>query len=73
MLSDLQTSVLCDDVRQKRSGNVMPHGIIYPLCLDELDAETLRAEMQKGLDDFTAGRIAELSDFQFVLEREGRV
>ena len=44
-----------------------------PLCLAELDAETLRTEMQKGSDDFAAGRVAELPDFRLELEREGRV
>ena len=55
----------------------MPHEmhlpVAYPSCLDELDAETLRTEMQKGLDDFAAGRVAELSAFQFELEKEGRI
>ena len=35
--------------------------------------ERMRAEMQKGLDDFAAGRVAELSAFRLELEKEGRI
>ena len=47
--------------------------VARPLCLDGLDAKALRAEMQKGLDDFEAGRVTGLSDFRLELEREGRI
>ena len=58
-------------------GRNMPHEVYLPVAhppgLDDLDAETLRAEMQKGLDDFAAGRVAELSAFRLELEKEGRI
>jgi len=44
-----------------------------PLFLDELDEETLRAELQKGLDDIEAGRVTSLADFRREMEREGRL
>ena len=44
-----------------------------PLFLDELDEETLLAELQKGVDDYEAGRFSEASDFWRELEQEGRI
>jgi addiction module RelB/DinJ family antitoxin len=44
-----------------------------PLFLDELDEETLLAEVQKGLDDIEAGRVTSLADFRRELELEGRI
>ena len=44
-----------------------------PLFLDELDEETLLAEVQKGLDDIKAGRVTSLADFRREMELEGRL
>jgi len=44
-----------------------------PLFLDELDEEALLAKLQKGLDDYEAGRFSTLADFKRELKREGRI